>query len=66
MGGMSAQFSPLNQIGTPPARRTIHRRPAGLEGADERPAPLGSSLLLSIISFGVVIGLALLVAWLVL
>ncbi len=67
---MSPENSKLNQVGMPPPGRTIHRRRAQLEAeaAADGQGQIGSGngLLLSIMAFGVVVILGLLLAWLVL
>jgi len=67
---MSSETSGLNRVGMPPAGRTIHRRRALLEAeAEERgEGPIDSrrQLVVSMISFGVVLAVGLLLAWIVL
>jgi hypothetical protein len=67
---MSSEAPQLNQIGTPPPGRTIHRRRAQLEAEaierGEAPQTSGNQLIVSIIACGVVVAIGLLVAWLVL
>jgi hypothetical protein len=67
---MSSQTPPYNQIGMPPPGRTIHRRRAQLEAeaAERGEGPIDSrrQLVVSMITFGVVLAIGLLLAWVVL
>ncbi|MGB7159296.1 MAG: hypothetical protein WBD40_14605 [Tepidisphaeraceae bacterium] len=59
----------LNQVGMPPPSRNVQRRRADveaeMEARGEGPTPAGNQLLVSIIAFGVVVIVGLLVGWLV-
>ena len=67
---MSSENPGFNRIGMPPPGRTVHRRRAQLEAeAEERgEGPIDSrrQLVVSMISFGVVLAIGLLLAWIVL
>jgi hypothetical protein len=60
----------LNQVGTPPPGRTIHRRRAQIdteaEAAGDGPVDSRRQLILSMIACGAVLAVGLLLAWLVL
>jgi hypothetical protein len=59
----------LNKVGMPPPTRSIQRRRRDADAdaeAGERSADSGNQLIVSIIAFGVMLVLGLLLAWLVL
>ena len=66
MVNMSSETHPRNQVGTPPPGRSIHKRRKDIEPEQGAEESLGNPLIVSIIAFGAVLALGLVVAWLVL
>jgi hypothetical protein len=56
----------LNQVGMPPAGRSVQRRRMDVEAEQEHEGSLGNPLVVSIVAFVVVLALGLALAWLVL